>query len=213
MRAMSIGRLEAIFQRSERALAHGVPIRKTSAGIWVPSPIPMIAAAVSSLKELGLLGPEAAGRTVLDAGMGDGRVAAVVAALEPSHAVYGIERDPVLYARAAQNLRRVLRIARGRPRVQPVEGDYCDVATYASCGLDLQTVGVVVNYPDGNQERLARFIAAHAGPGASLCLFTHDRALRIDDLVLRAERDLPAEYGPDWRLAVYRGRPGASSLR
>lgn len=209
MRETSIARLEAIFQRSEQALAPGVPIRKTSAGIWVPSPIPVIAAAVSSLKELGLLGPAAAGATVVDAGMGDGRVAAVVAALEPSHAVYGIERDPVLYARAAQNLRRVLRIARGGPRVQPVEGDYCDVATYASCGLDLQTVGVVVNYPDGNQERLARFIAAHAGPGASLCLFTHHRALQIDDLVLRAERDLPAEYGPDWRLAVYRGRPGA----
>ncbi len=209
MQAASIGKLEAIFERSEHALAHGVPIRKTSAGIWVPSPIPVIVAAVSSLKELGLLGPAAAGRTVVDAGMGDGRVAAVVAALEPSHAVYGIERDPVLYARAAQNLRRVLRIARGHPRVQPVEGDYCDVATYASCGLDLRAVGVVVNYPDGNQERLARFIAAQAGPGASLCLFTHDRELRIGDLVLRAERDLPAEYGPDWRLAVYRGRPRA----
>ena len=206
---MSIGKLEAIFERSERALAPGVPIRKTSAGIWVPSPIPTIAAAVAALKELGLLGPAAAGKPVVDAGMGDGRVAAVVAALEPSHAVYGIELDPVLCARAAQNLRRVLRIARGRPQVQPVEGDYCDVATYASCGLDLRAVGVVVNYPDGNQERLARFIAAHAGPGASLCLFTHDREVRVDDLVLRAERDLPAEYGPDWRLAVYRGRADA----
>lgn len=209
MQAMSIGKLEALFERSERALAHGVPIRKTSAGIWVPSPIPTIVAAVASLKELGLLGPAAAGKPVVDAGMGDGRVAAVVAALEPSHAVYGIEQDPVLCARAAQNLRRVLRIVDGRPRVQPVEGDYCDVATYASCGLDLRAVGVVVNYPDGNQERLARFIAAHAGPGASLCLFTHDRDVRIDELVLRAERDLPAEYGPDWRLAVYRGPPGA----
>ncbi len=207
---MPIGKLEAIFERSERALAHGVPIRKTSVGIWVPSPISMIVDVVSSLREIGLLGPAAAGGAVVDAGMGDGRVAAVVALLEPSQAVYGIEQDPVLFSQAEQNLRRALRSARGRPRVHPVEGDYCDVATYASCGLDLQDVGVVVNYPDGNQERLAHFIAAHAGPGASLCLFTHDRALEIHELVLRTERDLPAEYGPDWRLAVYRGPAGAA---
>ena len=210
---MSIGRLEAIFQWSERALAHGVPIRKTSAGIWVPSPISMIVDAVSALRELGLLGPAAAGRAVVDAGMGDGRVAAVVALLEPSHPVYGIERDPVLCARAEQNLRRALRTSRGSPRVHPVEGDYCDVATYASCGLDLQAVGVVINYPDGNQERLARFVAAHAGPGASLCLFTHDRDLEVRELVLRAERDLPTDFGPDWRLSIYRGSADAGSPR
>ncbi len=204
---MSIGRLEAIFQRSERALAHGVPIRKTSAGIWVPSPISMIVDVVSALREIGLLGPAAAGGAVVDAGMGDGRVTAVVALREPSQPVYGIERDPVLHSRAEQNLRRALRMSRGSPRVHPVEGDYCDVATYAACGLDLQAVGVVVNYPDGNQERLARFVAAHA-PDASLCLFTHDRDLEVRELVLRTERDLPADYGPDWRLCVYRGRPG-----
>ena len=210
---MSIGRLEAIFQWSERALAHGVPIRKTSAGIWVPSPISMIVDVVSALRELGLLGPAAAGGAVVDAGMGDGRVAAVVALHEPSHPVYGIERDPVLCARAEQNLRRALRTSRGSPRVHPVEGDYCDVATYASCGLDLQAVGVVINYPDGNQERLARFVAAHAGPGASLCLFTHDRDLEVRELVLRAERDLPTDFGPDWRLSIYRGSADAGSPR
>ena len=140
--------------------------------------------------------------------MGDGRVAAVLAWLEPSRPVYGIERDAVLYSRAKQNLRRVLRMAPGRSEAHPVEGDYCDVATYASCGLDLREVGVVVNYPDGNQERLAHFVAPHAGP-ASLCLFTHDRALEIHELVLRAERHLPADYGLDWRLSVYRGRAGA----
>ncbi len=206
---MSIRRLEAIFQRSEQALAPGVPIRKTSAGIWVPSPISVIVELVSALKEIGVLGPGAAG-AVVDAGMGDGRVAAVIAALEPSRPVFGIERDAVLCSRARQNLQRVRRIARGRPEVHPVEGDYCDVATYASCGLDLQAVGAVLNYPDGNQERLARFVAAHAGPGASLCLFTHDRAVEIRELVLRAERDLPAEYGLTWRFSVYRGRAGGA---
>ena len=209
---MSIRRLEAIFQRSEQALAPGVPIRKTSAGIWVPSPISVIVELVSALKEIGVLGPGTAGAAgaVVDAGMGDGRVAAVIAALEPSRPVFGIERDAVLCSRARQNLQRVRRIARGRPGVHPVEGDYCDVATYASCGLDLQAVGAVLNYPDGNQERLARFVAAHAGPGASLCLFTHDRAVEIRELVLRAERDLPAEYGLTWRLSVYRGRAGGA---
>ena len=206
---MSIARLEAIFQRSEQALAPGVPIRKTSAGIWVPSPISVIVEVVSSLREIGLLGSAAASGAVVDAGMGDGRVAAVLAWLEPSRPVYGIERDAVLYSRARQNLRRVRRMAPGGPEAHPVEGDYCDVATYASCGLDLRQVGVVINYPDGNQERLAHFIATHAGPGASLCLFTHDRALEIRELVLRAERHLPADYGLDWRLSVYRGRADA----
>ncbi len=205
---MSFGRLEAIFQRSEQALAQGVPIRKTSAGIWVPSPIAMIVDVVSVLRELGLLGPAAAGGAVVDAGMGDGRVAAVVALLEPSHPVYGIEHDPVLYARARQNLRRALRMSRASPRVHPIEGDYCDVATYASCGLDPRDVRLVLNYPDGNQGRLARFLAAHAGSDTSLCLFTHDRDLEVRDLALHAERDLPADFGADWRVAVYRGRPG-----
>lgn len=203
-RTAAAGRLEAVFERSVRALASGVPIRRTSAGIWAPSPLPVIVQVVTLLRELGLLGRGAPPGAVVDAGMGDGRVAALIARLEPSRRVCGIECDPVLHARAVENLRRV-GVHAG---VRAVAGDYCDPAAYASCGLDLREVGVVVNYPDGNQDRLARFVAAHAGPDASLCLFTHDRGLEVDALPLRAQRDLPVDDGDDglgWRLSVYRG--------
>ena len=203
-RTAAAGRLEAVFARSVRALAPGVPIRRTSAGIWVPSPLPVIEQVVTLLRELGLLGGAAPPGAVVDAGMGDGRVAAVVARLEPSRRVYGIECDPVLHARAVDNLRR----AGLRAGVRAIAGDYCDPAAYASCGLDPREVGLVVNYPDGNQERLARFVAAHAGPDAALCLFTHDRGLEVGALPLHAQRDLPVDDGFEWRLSVYRAGAG-----
>lgn len=204
---MSLRRLQGLFDRSERALARGVPIRKTAAGIWVPSAIPQIVELAALLREMDV--PESArpAAPVVDAGMGDGRVVAVLAHLDPARAVYGIERDPVLYAQAAENLRS-LREHGDCGGAHLVEGDYCDPDTYASCGIDLRAPLVVLNYPDGNEHNLARFLARHAGPDAALCLFTHDRTVDVGELRLRARRDLPAEVGPDWRLSIYRGLPG-----
>ena len=162
--------LRAVFDRSVRRLARGVPIRKTIAGIWTPSPVSVIVQVAALLREMGLVGAAAAPGPVVDAGTGDGRVAAVLSRLEPSRPVYGIEKDPALCVQAAANLRAL----RARGKVHLVEGDYCDVAAYESCGLDRRAIAVVVNYPDGNQRRLARFVAEHAGPDARLCLFTHD---------------------------------------
>ena len=201
---MSVRRLRAVFDRSTRALARGVPIRKTAAGIWVPSPIPLLVKVVTLLHEMGVLGAAAPPAPVLDAGMGDGRAAAVLAHFEPARPVYGIEWDPELYARAVENLAALRRGRRGYRAVHPVEGDYCDLATYASCGLDLRDPLVIVNYPDGNQHRLAEFIARHAGAGATLCLFMHDRLLDIDALPLSARRDVAVDKSPPWRLSVYR---------
>lgn len=191
--------LRAVFDRSVRRLARGVPIRKTITGIWTPSPVSVIVQVAALLREMGLVGAAAAPGPVVDAGTGDGRVAAVLSRLEPSRPVYGIEKDPALCVQAAANLR-----ARGE--VHLVEGDYCDVAAYESCGLDRRAIAVVVNYPDGNQRRLARFVAAHAGPDARLCLFTHDRSVEVDELALQARRDAPVDDGPDWRLSVYAAR-------
>ena len=204
---MSARRLQAVFDRSERALARGVPIRKTVAGIWVPSAIPQIVEVAALLRETGVLGAGAPPPPVVDAGMGDGRVVAVLAHLDPTLPVYGIERDPVLYAQAAENLKALRRWGGGYAGVRLVAGDYCDPATYAACGLDLREPLVIVNYPDGNERSLARFVAGHAGPDATLCLFTHDRSVAVEELRLRARRDLPVAVGPDWRLSVYRGRP------
>ena len=102
---MSLRRLRAVFDRSERALARGVPIRKTAVGIWVPSAIEQIVEVAALLREMGLLGAGAPPAPVVEAGMGDGRVAAVLAHLEPARPVYGIEWDPVVYAQAGENLR------------------------------------------------------------------------------------------------------------
>ena len=206
---MRVGRLQAVFDRSERALARGVPIRKTAAGIWVPSAIPQIVAVAAVLREMGLLGPAAPPAPVIDAGMGDGRVAAVLAHLEPARPACGIERDPVLYAQALENLRALRGRGGACAAVRLVEGDYCDPASYASCGVKLGEPLVILNYPDGNQQRLARFVARHGGPHATLCLFTHDRSVDIDELPLHARCDVPAEAGPDWQLSIYRGRTAA----
>ena len=206
---MSVRRLRAVFDRSTRALARGVPIRKTAAGIWVPSTIPELVDIVTLLHELGVLGAAATPAPVVEAGMGDGRVAAVLAHVEPARPVYGIEWDPELYARAVENLAALRRWNRGYGAVHLVEGDYCDPATYASCGLDLRDPLVIVNYPDGNQRRLAQFVARHAAPGATLCLFTHDRSLDIDELPLDARREVPVDGSPPWRLSVYRKLPPA----
>ena len=206
---MSVRRLQAVFDRSERALARGIPIRKTAAGIWVPSAIPQIVEVAAALREIGVLGAGSPPPPVVDAGMGDGRVAAVLAHLEPARPVYGIERDPVLYAQAEENLRALQGHGSEYAAVRLVEGDYCDPDTYASCGVDLRAPLVILNYPDGNQQRLAQFLARHAGPDAALCLFTHDRSLDVAELKLHARRDMPAPPGPDWKLSVYRGLPSA----
>ena len=131
--------------------------------------------------------------------MGDGRVAAVLAHFEPARPVYGIEWDPELCARAVENLAALRRWSRGYRAVRLVEGDYCDPATYASCGLDLRNPLVIVNYPDGNERRLEQFVVRHGAPGATLCLFTHDRSLDIDELPLHARRDVPVGVAAPWR--------------
>ena len=204
---MSVRRLRAVFERSTRALARGVPIRKTAAGIWVPATIPLLVNVVTLLHEMGVLGAAAPPAPVIEAGMGDGRVAAVLAHFEPARPVYGIEWDPALYARAVENLAALRRWNRAYGAAHLVEGDYCDPATYASCGLDLRGPLVIVNYPDGNQRPLVRFVARHAGAGATLCLFTHDRSLGIAELPLHARRDVPLDGSPPWRLSVYRRQP------
>ena len=159
-----------MFERSEAALVRSLPIRKTICGIWHPTPVRVIEEAIAVLEDVGLLGEAPRQRTVIDAGTGDGRIPAVLAALDPTRPIYGIEQDPALFAQASVNLQRL------QPEVcthiHLVEADYCETATYEACGLDFPQTGIVFNYPDGNERRLARFISEHGGVGTRLCLLT-----------------------------------------
>ncbi len=203
----SLKRLYKVFERSEASLVHSLPIRKTICGIWGPTPLRVIEEAIAVLEDIGLLGKSAPQRIVVDAGTGDGRIPAVLAAVDPTRPVYGIEKDPALFAQALVNLQGIR--ARGvidHTCMYLVEADYCEMATYETAGIDLSQTGVILNYPDGNQKRLARFIAEHGGAGTSLCLLTHDRSLEVDELALRVRRDVTVAAESSWRLSVY-GRP------
>ena len=202
-------RLAATFERPAGAGARTLPIRRTGRGIWVATPLRVIEEAAGILSAAGLLRGD--GRTgarscsVIDAGSGDGRVAAVIAWLVPGQAVLGIEADAVLHARAAAHLEALGAAGVIDPaRVQLVAGDYCDPATYGARGIALRRARLVLNYPDGNHHRLARFVAVHGGPGTTLGLLTHDRDLAVDALPLRARHDVDAGKGPPWVLSLYR---------
>ena len=100
----SLKRLNRVFERSEASLVHSLPIRKTTCGIWEPTPLRVIEEAISVLEDIGLLGEAAPQDIVVDAGTGDGRVPAVLAAVDPKRPVCGIEQDPALFAQALVNL-------------------------------------------------------------------------------------------------------------
>ena len=93
-RRAAFRQLARTFERSEASSRRALPIRKTGRGIYVATPVRVIKDAVSTLTGLGLLGAGRRPGHVIDAGTGDGRVPAVVAALDPSGVVYGIAVRP-----------------------------------------------------------------------------------------------------------------------
>jgi hypothetical protein len=116
----------------------------------------------------------------------------------------GIESDERLFRIAADNLEKLKRNALvNRPeRFRIARGDYRQVATHESTGIELGAVAYVFNYPDGNQEELERFVIERTPPGAKLCLLTHDGELRLERLALRSkERFFAADS--EWHWSVY----------
>ena len=172
----------------------------------------VVAEAALALADLGILDQRQHTGHVIDAGSGDGRIPAVLASFDPSRVVYGIEADSALHARAVTNLHTLE--ARGliaAAHVHLLEGDYCDVATYETRGIALRETAAIFNYPDGNEGRLARFVAQHCGRDTALCLMTHNRTLEIDELELQARHDVADGTAPPWRLSVYR-RPSSGAI-
>ncbi len=200
----SLKRLSKVFERSEASLVHSLPIRKTICGIWGPTPVRVIEEAIAVLEDIGLLGGALLQRIVVDAGTGDGRIPVVLAAIDPTRPVYGIEQDPALFAQALVNLQDLrAKSVLDHTRIYLVEGDYCEMATYEAAGLDFRQTGIIFNYPDGNQRRLARFIAEYGGADTRLCLLTHDPSLEVEELQLRVRRDVTVAAESSWRLSVY----------
>lgn len=202
-----IRRLVRVFEHSVAASGRSLPIRKTGRGIWAGTPVRVVAEAEAILGELGLLDDtdQVGPGHVIDAGSGDGRVSAVLGSLKPSMTICGIEADSTLHARATANLLAVAEKGLIDPaRVQLAEADYCDAATYRTRGIAPERIALILNYPDGNQHHLARFITKHCGHDTTLCLLTHNRTLEIDELDLYARHDVRDGTGPPWRLSLYR---------
>ena len=160
----SLKRLYKVFERSEASLVHSLPIRKTISGIWVPRhfvssrrPSQFSRISVFSVRR-----HHNALWSTREPATGGSRL--FLRRVDPTRPVYGIEKDPALFAQALVNLQGIR--ARGvidHTCMYLVEADYCEMATYETAGIDLSQTGVILNYPDGNQKRLARFIAEHGG--------------------------------------------------
>ena len=199
--AAAIKRLCKIFERSEASLVHSLPIRKTIWGILSPTPVRVIEEAISSRTSAFSV------RRPRDALWLTPALVIVgyrLAAMDPARPVYGIEQDPVLFAQAAANLQTLhASCVIDLTRSHLAEADYCGIATYEAGGLDFLQTGLVFNYPDGNQRRLARFISAHGWAETRLCILTHDRRFALDELELRVWRDVTVGAESSWRLSVY----------
>jgi hypothetical protein len=210
-RQLVLRQLVRVFEHSDASSSRSLPIQKTARGIWAATPVRVVAEAAATLKEVGLLDEQHQDGYLIDAGTGDGRVLAVLAALNPSLLVYGIEADQALHERAVANLHTLGRSGLiDSNRVRLLEADYCDVATYETSGVALHQVGLICNYPDGNEKQLARFVAEHCRDGTTLCLLTHNRTLEVDELELHARHDVSDGTGPPWRLSLYRRRSSGS---
>ena len=62
----------------------------------------------------------------------------------------------------------------------------------------------MLNYPDGHQDALERFVLERAAPGTKLCLLTHDRDLRLSSLTLTSREQLSgADAVGEWHWSVY----------
>ena len=143
-------RLQRVFENSEAVLGHAIPIRKTVTGIWVPTPLRVVEESLNALEDVGLLPVEAGPRSMVDAGTGDGRLACVLSALKLA---------PTVFSQALANVRALEAsgaVAVGGVRL--LEGDHADPQTYTAEHLDFREVGLVFNYPDGNEQRLASLV-------------------------------------------------------
>jgi SAM-dependent methyltransferase len=200
-----LDRLRDLYGESDDAAASA--LRLTDHGIWHPTPLAVVAAAVSFLGETGFLKAQGRPLRALDAGAGDGRLVAALALGLPATIdarVAGIESDAHLAATARARLELAAPRLFREGLVQIAEGDFFDLRSYAALGWAPRDVDLVFNYPDGNEKRLAGWLAEHGGPQTRLAVLSpdHDPALGLA-ADWRAPVRSNGDASTEWTLAVF----------
>jgi SAM-dependent methyltransferase len=152
----------------------------TAVGEFIPSSLHLVDAAIREFIRLGLLDPTA---PFLDAGCGDGRIVALLAAVHGIPAA-GVEYDEDLFQVAKEHLNRLH--GAGFEVAAPVTlalGDFIEDATYLEAGLRFEGFGVIFNYIN-NHLKIARKIARQSPSGTRFLLYyPSPQPERLDGLI------------------------------
>lgn len=161
-------RLQAYYRQVE---AHGgwagSYSKTTDPGLFVPSDLGHILGGLSTLAVEGIIDLS---RPSLDAGLGDGRILALLSYLgSPS---VGVEIDAELCSLARQHLKQLRKqgIINGVPTTV-IRGDFAELDTYAQAGIDFGGFGTVYNYVN-NPDEIAGLMAHCSAPGT--CFLLHE---------------------------------------
>lgn len=198
---MSVPQLRAVFARSQSSMGRTLSIYRTSVGIWVPTPVDVINEAV-----LWLLDHEwwkrTASAAVIDAGMGDGRVAISFSHLAPTRPVLGVEYDPILFDSAVSCLDRLRKKkVVDASSLYLVEGNYLDISVYQPIQESLRGPCLVMNYPEpqlGNDERLAVFMKNNLSHESRLCFLSHQKFAKAGQFEQESCYEIQAEDSSLW---------------
>jgi len=153
----------------------------TAVGEFIPSSLHLVDAAIREFMRLGLLDPTA---PFLDAGCGDGRIVALLAAVHGIPAA-GVEYDEDLFALAKEHLIGLRRA--GFEDTAPMTlalGDFIEDATYLEADLRFEAFGAIFNYIN-NHLKIAQKIARQSPSGTRFLLYyPSPQAERLNGLIL-----------------------------
>lgn len=197
-----LSRLRALFGDARDSL------RITDGGIFLATPVAIVAAAMEQIATHGLCRPGAA---ILDAGAGDGRVVAALALAfgARSARVYGVECDEDL-ARDAAQIAEALDLP---TRARVVRGDFLGTAAFEELGVAFASFDLVLHYPDGNERALFDRMAREGKEDALLLLLSPQIGGLLETPPERRV-EVRAEGEPfAWYLGVHRPRASIDGPR
>ena len=187
------------------------PLRLTDLGVWLPTPFAALTSMLPLFASRRLWQDLPEPVTIFDAGAGDGRMLAYLAGIRQrlGHTgrnlrIYGMESDTDLLRVAHQRHDSLL--SKGHPIGDGLlHGDYLDPESYEESSLNLESIDLFLNYPDGNEQTLANLLATSARPGTRLCFTTGEATFSVSGLTRRAVFEIPLEGAAPigWHLSVY----------